>query len=403
MKTKIFFFLSAFVLNTMASFPQDSLKTQIMQYRQSNHDFLDKGRRMLLDNFLKNDLQKAKKIKDLLLAENNKNVYEVFYPIEYIYLLYWTEEYKELIDFIKQVDFRQPVSNSVSILARVDNLFSSLFQKSTEHKELLTLSIDNSTESDMDKDFLVLQLEDILRAGQNTVIDYDSEQTAYINRLSDKFLEKYPDSPYEKIIRETIRFRFEPSPWAFYFDVGLGAAITSGGLAEYFDSGGGMEMAFEMRHKKFVGMFGFGFSGHSLKQNIPINNTIWPDKASSTHSFLYINTGYLLLDNKQFSIYPYVGLGFGGISAGEKETKEMPELKKLNLNCFFPQTGLGFDFKFKASSPYYYSKEPSSRISVRYVYRMPQYEKKVSGMSGSTHNIIVSWGFGGRFPARRVH
>ena len=88
------------------------------------------------------------------MKENEGNVYNTFYPIEYIYLLYWTEDYKELTDFIKQVDFNHPVSNSVAILARVDNLYPTLIQKTIEHKDILLIAIQNSSETDMDKDFL---------------------------------------------------------------------------------------------------------------------------------------------------------------------------------------------------------------------------------------------------------
>ena len=120
-----------------------------------------------MDYFVKSDLFKAKEVKDLLLKENDGNVYNTFYPIEYIYILYWTEEYNELLDFIKQVDFRHPVSSSVRILAQTDNMFSTLFQKTAENKDLLLVFIEESDVSEMDKEFLVLQLEDILRAGQS--------------------------------------------------------------------------------------------------------------------------------------------------------------------------------------------------------------------------------------------
>ena len=252
---------------SMKSFSQnDSLRNQILNYEQSSHELLDKGRRLLMDYFVKSDLFKAKEVKDLLLKENDGNVYNTFYPIEYIYILYWTEEYNELLDFIKQVDFRHPVSSSVRILAQTDNMFSTLFQKTAENKDLLLVFIEESDVSEMDKEFLVLQLEDILRAGQSDGrMDFESEQTAYINELSDSFLEKYPDSHYETIIRETIRFKFAPSPWAFYWDMfGLGVVVPTGNLGDYFKTGGGMEMAFDIRYKKLVGILGFGFSGHSL-------------------------------------------------------------------------------------------------------------------------------------------
>lgn len=229
MKIRLLFatiFIVLFSLNSFSQNEKDSLRSEIINYEQSKHVFLDKGRRLLLDHFEKSDMFKVKEVKDLLLKENEGNVYNTFYPIEFIYILYWTEEYNELIDFIKQVDFTLPVSNSVRILAATDNMFTSLLQQTVENKDLLLVFIEESEVSEMDKEFLVLQLEDIIRAGLSNRIDLESEQTVYINELSDLFLDKYPDSPYDTIIRETIRYKFEPSPWAFYWDfLGFGAVV----------------------------------------------------------------------------------------------------------------------------------------------------------------------------------
>lgn len=414
MKMKLFLAIVIIALFSMKSFSQnDSLRNQILNYEQSRHVLLDKGRRLLVDHIVKSDMFKAKEVKDLLLNENDGNVYNTFYPIEYIYILYWTEEYAELIDFIKQVDFRHPVSNSVNILAQTDNMFSTLFHKTAENKDLILVYIEGSDVSEMDKEFLVLQLEDILRAGQSDDrIDFESEQTAYINELSDSFLGKYPDSPYETIIRETIRFKFRPSPWAMYWDFfGLGVVVPTNNLSDYISTGAGMEMAFDVRYKKLVGIFGLGFSGHTLNKDININNVVWQNGSSATLGVGYLNAGYLLHDTKRFSIYPFVGGGYSGFSTAQNVYKDIPELKNLKFNSWFPQAGIGFDYKFNISMPNYYTigsqQDNWSRISIRYTYRMPNFSRSLEGrgdlsqpMDGFTHNIMISWGLGGRSTQR---
>lgn len=410
MKIRLLFatiFIVLFSLNSFSQNEKDSLRSEIINYEQSKHVFLDKGRRLLLDHFEKSDMFKVKEVKDLLLKENEGNVYNTFYPIEFIYILYWTEEYNELIDFIKQVDFTLPVSNSVRILAATDNMFTSLLQQTVENKDLLLVFIEESEISEMDKEFLVLQLEDIIRAGLSNRIDLESEQTVYINELSDLFLDKYPDSPYDTIIRETIRYKFEPSPWAFYWDfLGFGAVVPTGNLSDYFSTGVGMEMALDLRYKKLVGILGFGFSGHTLDNEILINGVTWANNSSATLGIGYLNAGYLLLDTKKVSIYPFIGGGYSGFSTSQDIYKEIPELKKLKLNSWFPQVGIGFDYKFKMPNLDYYEMGSDgnwSRISVRYTYRMPDFSRSLEGrgdisqpMDGFTHSIMVSWGLGGR-------
>lgn len=388
------------IITTPQIFSQnDSLRNQIIHYEQSKHEFLDRGRRMLLDNFENNNIEKTKKIKDLLLEENNRNVYDTFYPIEYICLLYWTEEYDVLIDFVKQVDFLQHVSNAVAMLARIDNLYPTLFEKTIQNKELLEISINNSLLSEMDKDFLRLQLDDLLRIPQNGRIDPDAESTKKINDLADIFLSKYPKSPYDTIVRETIRYKFEPLPWGGFCDIGLGAAITQGSIHDYLNTGPMMDMLIGVRYKKTLGMLGFGFSGHELRQNIDINNTIWKEESSSTQGFVYFNGGYMLHESKRFSIYPFTGIGYGGFSAIQKDIDAQPELKHLHLNSFFTQIGIALMIKFKVLSPYLLhstSEKAFSQLGLRYSFRMPYYENKRREMDGFFHCLTLSWGIGGR-------
>ncbi len=100
---------------------------------------------------------------------------------------------------------------------------------------MLLLFIKESNISDMDKEFLMLQLEDIIRAGLGNSIDFESEQTAYINDLSISFWINIPIVLRNDHSRETIRYKFEPSPWAFYWDmIGLGAVVPTGNLSDYF-------------------------------------------------------------------------------------------------------------------------------------------------------------------------
>jgi opacity protein-like surface antigen len=386
---------------------EDSLRNQILDYKDSSYEILSKGRRMLIDEFNKSDMLKVMDIKDLLLKENNGNVYETFYPIEYIYILYWTEEHNALIDFIKQVDYQAPISYSVRTLAQTDNLFQTLLQKTLENKDVVQMFIRDSQISDMDKEFLLLQLDDILRLStSNKGLDTNSDETKHINDMSDAFLEKYPDSPYETIIRETIRFKFEPSPWAFYWDIfGLGPTFVTGNLSKSFDTGIGLGMAFDLRYKKFVSILGFDISIHEHKNDMNINGATWYKEDKGDLGAGYLNVGYLLLDNKKFSIYPYVGYAYTGISISDPEvTKNTPELNKLGLNCWAPQFGIGFDFKFNIFDPYSYglfngSRDGNSRISFRYTIRKADYTKigaNIPAMDGFTHNIAISWGIGGR-------
>lgn len=388
MKTKIglIVFITAFYSLNLVS-QNESLRNQIMNYERQDHDFLARGRQMLQDCLEKNDFEKVKEIKDLLLSDNDGNVYNTFYPNEYLFLLYWTKEYDELLDFIMHVNYLHPISNSLMDISANDGLFYSLKDMSVTNKHSLLNYIDESIISEMDKDFLALHLEDLLRSDLDSrEINVDASHTDYVNKLSDEFLEKYPDSPYEVTIRESIRYKFEPAPLSYYFDVGLGVNTPTGNLGNNINSGLSVELALDLRYKRLVTMIGGDLSIQTPKNNLNVNGESWQRGTELGHSLLFLNVGALLADDEKFSFYPFAGFGYSGFTM--LESYDSP-------SGWFPQLGLGVDFKIgKSKLNPYYGENLSSRISVRYAYRIHNYSTISQNLEGGYHSITLSLGFG---------
>lgn len=378
---------------------ENDIKKEILSYKESEYDFVNKGRRLLIDNLQSLKLEEAIKIKDGLLKEFDGNVAEVFYAAEYIHLLYWTREFDVLLNYIKQVDLEQPVSNNVRISGQTDDFFKAVYGHTIENKDILEIDIKNWELSDMDRDFLLLLLKDIADSTPESWHD-DMGKQIEINAQADRFLANYPGSPYETLIRENIRFVFKESDNGAYIDFGLGSTINQGGLSKQFTNGIAVDISLEYRHRKLMGILGFGFSGQKLKQEMEINNTVWKKDASATLGNVYMNAGYLIHENRRWSIYPFAGVGYTGYSAVEDDTKEDKNLKKLGLNSFYVQMGAGFDLKIKSLSSFGNIKamqpDSDSRISLKYIFRMPKFDRKDPLLSGSQHVITLSYGFGGR-------
>ena len=75
----------------------DSLQTQILNYTDSTSEIIIKGRGLLSEKFMEGDYQKVKEIKDFLMAKVPLENYVVFNPLEYWTILYWTQQYNELL------------------------------------------------------------------------------------------------------------------------------------------------------------------------------------------------------------------------------------------------------------------------------------------------------------------
>ncbi len=400
MKTKFIIGLISLFVIPLVSFGQEDIRREILNYEDSKHYVLDKGRRLLTETLQEGDFIKAKEVKNFLLEDNAQNIFEIFYPIEYIHLLYLTEEFNELTDFMKQVDFETPVSYSVRVLAPLDNLFKTLREKNAMNKDVTEISIRNSSLNEVDKDFLILQLNDILRTyTEQGTIDVESEETQRINQMANDFLTKHPDSDYVKLVRETIRFEFRESKWAQYFDVGIGAILHRGELNDYLNDGFYLEISYEARYNRFIGALGAGFSAQSLTKDIEINNTVWENGKHATIGNIFLNGGYEVLSTPKWSVYPFFGIGYQEFSAAENDSEENPQLKNMKLNSVFTQAGIGIDFKYRTSGNNFSTDIPG-RLSLRYSYRMPKYEQKITHMDGFQHCITLSWGMGGRKKVR---
>lgn len=372
---------------------EDTIKAQILSYKDSEYDFLNKGRRLLLEHLQSNKLHDVIAVKNSLLHEFDGNVSAVFYNSEYVHLLYWAGEFSELLNYLKQVDLEQPVTNNVMVSAQTDQFFTTVQSYLIENPDILEMDIKNALLEDVETDFLLLLLHDLAILNQQRE-QPNAEQRMRINQMADVFLTNYQDSPYHPFVRENIRWVYKEKDWGFYMDIGFGAALLQGDLSHQFNNGALMDMLFEYRHRRMLGMLGFGFSGHILKEDLPINETTWKKGASATMGNIYLNAGVLVFENRKWSIYPYGGIGYTGFSALQKDIDEDENLEKLGLNSFFTQLGLGVDMKFNVSPSIYTSS--NSRLSLKYVYRMPHFDRKDPILKGSQHIITLSYGIGGR-------
>ncbi|MEO6893493.1 MAG: hypothetical protein ABI136_00590, partial [Ginsengibacter sp.] len=95
---KKYFYLILLILSSFnLSAQKDNLQKQIMNYADTNVEIITKGRGLLAEKFKEGDYDKVKEIKDYLLKNIQNKNYVIFYPLEYWYILYWTQEYNDLL------------------------------------------------------------------------------------------------------------------------------------------------------------------------------------------------------------------------------------------------------------------------------------------------------------------
>ena len=113
MKTVVLFLCS--IISYSAIGQADSIENEIFNYKNSKPEIISKGRRLLIEKLELEDLLKIKEIKDYLVKNIDDYQCHSFDINEYWLILYWTQEFDELLDNIEkfsiQIDRRRRAKN----------------------------------------------------------------------------------------------------------------------------------------------------------------------------------------------------------------------------------------------------------------------------------------------------
>jgi len=388
--------LSLFLQLVPAFSQNDSIRKQILNYNNSKSVIISKGRSLLLDKYIEGDLRKTKEIKDYLINEVENNEYAAFYPIEYWLILYWTQEYKELISDINQIDSFKIASFQRKIKPQNDLLFIKVLDNSRESRSFLISSINRSGLNNTNKDFLIMNLDYLLSGKDYPVITQDS-----LNILADNFLSKYPDSQYAGYTRKYIKYKFNLSKWGFATEFFSGYGIITNNLPETFGNNVSFGFGFDIYYKHFVFYLRdyIGFS--KTKQDVLYSGGVW-NKGSQVRVFLpEISLGYVLADNKIFKFAPFAGIAATDIGPTQYDLIKEPDLEQVELNFTTTYSfGLNFDFKLGRPKIPMVSSGPEHRywlIRLRYSYNLIQLDNKNYGLNGNMHYLTIGiGGFGSK-------
>ena len=393
--------LLLFILTTTFGYTQDnvpatinktdSIEKEILNYTDTQTELITKGRRLLLDRFTAGDLQKVKEVKDYLKNQVENRDYVVLFPFEHWLILYWTKEYTELINLIKNPDaFEYTRVNRIA--PQQDILYERIREKSLISISKLTSEIYLSGLSEVDNDFLVLYLNAIL-SGKSSTITQDK-----LNDLADEFILKYPQSEYNKYIRENLRFKFVPSKWGFAYEFFSGYGMATGNLANHFTNNIPIGVAFDVQYKN-LSLYLRDYIGFSkLKNDISYPDGTWKAKSQVRVFVPEATLGYVVMDRNRVKLAPFAGIGGVNFSPTEKDISNEPFLKNANTGGFSYMAGFNLDIKLGKDISFneFNSGVGFGFIRIRYSYCMPRLAEKYDGMTGNMHCFTVGIGAFGR-------
>lgn len=377
-------------MSTLVYSQNEDIENQILKYEDSKSTIISKGRKLLTDKFLENDIEKVGEIREYLVESVEDENYITLYPIENWLILYWTEEYDKLLDDMNSFDSIRIIGYQNKIRPNEDMLALKLEERSIEFSDIIKNQIRVSKLSLEQKTFLLLGFESL-------IIDIRTDAYALdtLNNQADVFLKEYPNSEYNDFTRKHIRYKLVPKNWGMAFEFFSGYSFYTGTLHENYSNNIPIGVAFDICYKKFELYLRDYIGFNKTKKDFNYSLGVF-EKGSRTMVFLpEASLGYAVLDNNRFKISPFVGIGAMDISPTSKATEDTPELKEISLE--FTTTymlGFNFDVKFGAKKvPTFSPKTNYGFLRVRYAYNIPRFNKKYDGMTGNMHYITI--GFGG--------
>jgi hypothetical protein len=327
---------------------QDIAKT-ITDYEETKSTIISKGRKLLLDQFVADRIDKVEEVYTYLNDKVADIDYAAFNAFEQINLSCWTRRYEYALKEILYLDSLSTARKDVQssgpsrIYPENDRLSTRIYEKTAPVLSSVLNNIETSELSREQKEVLQLIMKDIYLTGNNRS---KSPFQDSINVLSTKFLSSYPASPYANYIRNSVRFVYHRNDWGFGYDFGLGYTQVMGSTADNYKNGFNANGGIDIYYKQTVAYIRFLMSTSGTKHSVVANqgNVIPPETFMNFNHFEF-SLGYALPDLKLLTVTPFAGIGAFGISYGTAEERTAGSmLKNAGKTVLCYQGGLNLDF-----------------------------------------------------------
>jgi hypothetical protein len=369
----------------------ETIHEEISNYEESTSNLISKGRKLLVDKFNVGDWKKVKAVKDYLTSDDIDDNYLALYPFEESMILYWIEDYDELILHIQNTHLLHRKYFSKKILPNRDWLSNLLLIESRNEKDKLELNILESNLNEENKDFLMLYLSYLLEDE-----NYTGTTQNDVNNMSDQFLTTYPESIFATLISTDIRQKYIRADWGFGIELFSGFGILTGDVTNYFEDNIGIGWSFDIAYQAYELYLRnyFGFTNN--KVDIPIPSGIYKKNTTSQITGFEASLGYDVFENKKFKLTPFIGIAGIGISKYSNDDDESPLEKEIRTE-FSKTLALGFNLDYKIAPPYI-TKEAGDLITdyifirFRYTYNRSDMSNRYYDANGNMHYFTIGVG-----------
>lgn len=367
----------------------DTIQQDAVEQTLSEIEILSKGRSQILGALDKGNLNNMREIKDELIRTFDNKTNEVFSTREYLIILYWTEEYDDLLAYTivntGNID-EHKVGHTLKSLAPPNKLYQVISNESVESYDMLVSFIYEAELTNEGKEFLELHLYWLL-FGPKSI--NKSATLQEIHDLADTFLKEYPNNPFKMYIHHNMRFKMGIDDWALGNEIGLGYIGMQGDMAKQFKEGVLFKLSLDGSYKRTTLSISLNIGSTTTKVDFPYRDTEWLKGSRATLMGIDLTAGYRLMDIKRVSFAPFLGVGAINFSPSTMDIENDYTLEKLNFTAQNYLIGMDFTFNLKKRSFFF---DGNNFINLRYTFSMPQYNGRKGVESGNMHWITLGWG-----------
>jgi hypothetical protein len=269
-----------------------------------------------------------------LFSEKYHDTIPVLYPNERILFDYWSGNYDDLLKAISAFGLPGYYSIYYQLFdARYykDWLRSEIFDYFCEHQIELYNRLSRNDLSAQDLGFLNLFL--------TVQLQYSACTSKVIGEFDlplavGQYMQEFPDSPYNRFLKEQLSPDYVASPFGFGFQFHSGWGDYLKDYDEYFKYGGifGMGLDLEWNRVKSFYYFNLGFG--RTKKEFDQNNEFWEKNQRVINGSGGISLGYAVIDTRSIAVIPNYGVDWLSVEQNnpDNNTDEKEPTIKLKGN-----------------------------------------------------------------------
>ncbi|MDR2474032.1 MAG: hypothetical protein LBD53_10845 [Tannerella sp.] len=325
---------------------------RIFDAKPTTAEAIKRGRQLLLESLLDNDLQQADTYY-LYLRDTVANAdYAAFTPYETLIMSVYLQHYQDALQEIYYTDSIGKIRNQHLVTKKIYPDEDGFAMKLTEkYYAIMPVSFTEIRLADYlqeeEKEVLILVIDGIFMHSdvRQGIANADSVQNNLNNR-SNAFLTTYPASKYAGYVHDNILFETKLSDLGFSCEFLLGYFGHTGNYKNYFTDAASFQFGFSGFYKRTALFLEAVLASPKLKKDI--DN--WYKGSKSSSGTAYAALGFDVANKKSISVYPFVGVGVNMYGPDMEYEEDHPEFDIQETDLFTYIAGVNLDYKIRRTA-----------------------------------------------------